>query len=105
MDKLIETNLKQSDKDECGNCGMDKKAKAKKHCCSDEQKTVKLQSDQQVAKIAFNFEQFVGSASVPSYIELPGFHLISTAKDLPLSHAPPEGKSVPTYILNRVFRI
>ena len=105
MDKLVETNLWHTEKqdDACSECGM--KMGSKTGCCKDEHKVIKTDNYQKtdVTKIPTLQSFTLALPPLPLVLETEMF--ASRVKQLPYSNAPPYRSSVPIYIRNCVYRI
>ena len=103
MDKLVSWGFSHNEEKKCGNCGMEKNANLKSNCCKDEQKQVKLDSDQKVAT-GLPFTETV--ALLPVYFtELPVTAVPSVAVINPGNHSPPRSSSTALYIRHCVFLV
>jgi hypothetical protein len=105
MGELVDWSAWAASKGKCGKCGMIKKTTKAKDCCKDEQKQVKLHSDQKRAELAIVLMHLSISAQPVSIIEIYSPKLSSISEKNPTSNAPPGDNAVPVYIRNRVFRI
>jgi len=103
MDKLDSAQIGTSEKEECGNCGME--VSDSNGCCRSETKLVKLQQDQTQAFFTLiNFTLTPALTSTQNYISS---HFINTEVEITSNsaHAPPLIGKQHTYLLNCVFRI
>ena len=76
-----------------------------KVCCKDEQKQVKLQTDQKTAETFSLPVYFSSDIDVISFIQYqPTFHIAQSLRH-PYSNAPPDKGSSSLYLRNNVFRI
>ena len=107
MDRYVETTLWQKDMSKCGICGMSKtKHAAKKNCCKEEHKQVKLEKDHQAAEFVYKQLQELSSIILPtSYAEQIIPVVRNIAKEFPNSHAPPNKEYNSIYILNCTYLI
>lgn len=112
MDKLVAWGLghEKSSKKSCPYCGMDKTSQDKhcvkesKGCCKYEQSVVKLQNDQKVSEVAFQFSQ-ISVAIAPVSSDYSFEYVSSLTEEYPLTHAPPRTQNISLFVLNCVFRI
>ncbi|MFL9483102.1 HYC_CC_PP family protein [Chitinophagaceae bacterium LWZ2-11] len=104
MGKAIAADFAKDEKKQCDKCGMTKKAK--KGCCKDEQKEVKISQDQTAQAFAASI-----NLNVPQDIQVIHYNLsydayyTSGSIQHPRSHAPPLIASTPLFILNRSILI
>lgn len=105
MDKLVELNLWNSEKDQCGNCGMETNQQTDNGCCKDEHKQVKLENDHYKSGVVFQAMQ-VSAVALPVYFnQIPPVTFSSVTEENPRSHAPPRSCALAIYKRNCVFRI
>jgi hypothetical protein len=85
----------------CGKCGMH--TDDANGCCHDEVKIIKLQDDQQVSNIHFQFSSFIALADIvqPDFTEQLFCGISYSSGN---NHSPPLNKQ-DTYLVNCVFRI
>jgi hypothetical protein len=85
----------------CGKCGMH--TEESNGCCHDEVKIIKLQDDQQISHIHFQFSSFEALADnhQPDFAEQLIFNAAYSSVN---NHSPPLSKQ-DTYLVNCVFRI
>jgi hypothetical protein len=106
MGKMTSWSLTANSSDKCGKCGMQKSAKKDGHCCKDEVKVIKNDSDQKLNPPAhFRFISFDAVSFTPA---LPGYtapFLSKVTKEKPVCNAPPRYESVAGYIFFRSFLI
>ncbi len=105
MNEFVGWNLWHGDqKNKCGKCGMKEK---KGGCCKEEQKQLKLSTDQNHNQLkAFVFEQFFTPVILTHQAFYDFTQPTSVAVLLPKNNAPPNRcKSVPLYLSNCVFLI
>jgi hypothetical protein len=101
MDRYSSFKLYSVPDDKCDLCGMHT---GNKGCCRDDVKIVKLQDDQHLSDIAFNYPDINRDILVPSQFIASSFYNIGTStyfKD----HPPPLLTEQDTYLQNCVFRI
>lgn len=103
MGKLMSWDLSAKSDGKCGTCGMQKAGH--KGCCSDEQKRLKVDKDQQVSDYSFQFISVSTVAITVTHAELPLIYPSNLAADYPTTHAPPDVGKVHLFILNRNFRL
>ena len=103
MGKLMSWDFSAKSDGKCGTCGMQKAGH--KGCCSDEQKTFKVDKDQQISESNFQFLSVSTIAITVTYTELPFIYPSNLAVDYPTTHAPPDVGKLPLFVLNRNFRI
>ena len=112
MDRLVSWGFshKSSGKKACPFCGMAKQAskdhcyKQAKGCCKDEQKLIKIDTEQKASILDDSFNKQVDLISYS--IETPAaYYRFSPVLVYPTSHAPPFIEKVPVFISNCVFRI
>lgn len=105
MDKLVGWNMRAGKSNLCSNCGMKKDVAAKKGCCKEEHKQLKLLHDQKVTELSGN------QVYLPSLAVLIDFNaymykaLSAAAECIPVSHAPPEVYCTDICLFYCVFRI
>ena len=106
MGKLSGSDLwKGNDKsNKCGACGM-LKARSKKGCCKDEQKQVKLNTDQKIVDYFLKLIPISYTAILPNYITYQENLIPTLIEEYPIANGPPLRQTVPIFILNCVFRI
>ena len=75
-----------------------------KGCCRDEVKIVKLQVDQHVSDVVFNFREINPDVIIPSEFFTSSFYDIEASTHLK-DHPPPLLTEQDTYLQNCVFRI
>lgn len=103
MDKLVSRGLRTDANKPCSKCGMSKEDS--KGCCKDEQKQVKLQTDQKTTETFSLLTSFSSAVDIFSFQKYePGFYTIACIK-LPGANAPPDYGSISLYLRNNVFRI
>lgn len=113
MDKLVAWGLGQekTGKKSCPYCGMAKTnedkhcGKESKGCCKDEQKIVKLESDQKISGASFQFSQIPVEAITPVHFDYSLEYVSSLTEEYPITHAPPRAETISLFIRNCVFRI
>ncbi|MBN8718667.1 MAG: hypothetical protein J0H85_04425 [Sediminibacterium magnilacihabitans] len=113
MDKLVAWGFVSEKNNEkvCSYCGMAKSAadkhcvKESKGCCKDEQKIVKLENDQKVSDVAFQFTQIFSDAISHSFSDYAFEYASSLTEKFPVTHAPPRTQGVSLFVRNCVFRI
>jgi len=109
MGKLVEWQLGSSEKERCGSCGM-KKAPAgtgiaKKQCCEDQFKELKLKKDQ---RLPASSQQpvFMPAAVTPvNACVIPAVPVIALATVFPVTTGPPPAAGIPVFLLHCNFRI
>jgi hypothetical protein len=102
MNKFESVKVGTASSEKCGKCGM--YAKDKDGCCRDEVKVVKLQQDQQVAKLLMpSFALAPAELPLSQHLTLPFQNFVQTQV---LKHPdPPLRSGPPVYLSNSVFRI
>jgi hypothetical protein len=113
MDKLVSWGFgeKKTNKKACPFCGMGKKAggehcvKQPKGCCKDEQKLIKVESDQKATLFEYSVNKQIDDLICHSIEFTSIYPIFSPVIDNPTSHAPPFKEKVPVFIRNCVFRI
>lgn len=105
MGKLVhEKNTKENGR-KCAKCGMKKDRTAKKSCCKDEHKLLKIEKDQQVnSKFSFSADP-VAAILPPAFPEWRMAPVSSTLLIAHRSNAPPRTCSVPVYLMHCTFLI
>ena len=101
MERYTSFKLYAVPDDKCDLCGMHT---GDKGCCRDEVKIVKLQVDQHVSDVVFNFQDINPDVTIPSEFITSSFCNIEVSihfKDRP----PPLLTEHDTYLQNCVFRI
>ena len=66
MDKFVGWNLAHNENEKCGKCGMKEDA-TKKGCCKEEQKQLKIDSDQQLSSISSFIENLQSPGLLQSF--------------------------------------
>ena len=89
----------------CGKCGMEKSPKINNGCCKDENKIVKITTDQKVSQNSFQLAQLIAVSAPVSFIEMTLYDFSSITEENPISHAPPGSSSIAVYARNCVFLI
>jgi hypothetical protein len=103
MDRLLSRSLKTDADKPCSKCGMSKEDS--KGCCKDEQKQVKLESDQKATK-AFSLPvSFSSAVELIAFQQYESEFYITCCIKLPDANAPPDKGSITLYLRNNVFRI
>lgn len=113
MDKLVAWGLghEKSDKKSCPNCGMSKSTtdkhctKESKGCCKDAQKQVKLENDQKLNEASFKLAKISAETTNPAFSDLSFKYVSSISEEYPVTHAPPQEKHIPLFVVNCVYRI
>lgn len=101
MNRFDSLQLGAAKSEVCGKCGMH--TDDSNGCCHDEVKIIRLQDDQQVSNIHFQFSSFIALTAIvePDFTE----QLVSGAGYSSVNnHSPPLSKQ-DTYLVNCVFRI
>jgi hypothetical protein len=104
MGKLVNGKMAHDDTARCSKCGMKKDRAAKKGCCKDEHKLVKIEKDQKATESISLLDNAIALAP-PSFIEWPAQALPVITTVEAVSHAPPRTGKVHTYILHCTFLI
>lgn len=101
MNRFDSLQLGSSKSEVCSKCGMH--TEDANGCCHDEVKIIKLQDNQQVASIHYQFVS-PGEAidNQPAYFTVP---LVFTGKNSFTNNHPPPLSRQDTYLYNCVFRI
>lgn len=103
MDKLVGFGLNNTDEKECSKCGM--KEVSSNGCCKDDQKQVKIESDQKATESPiFSFHHFSDVTIVP-FSEFQIVSSIVSSFRLPYSNGPPKHQATNLYLVNRILRI
>ena len=89
---------------DCSKCGMEKKEKGDNGCCKDENKVLKIQSDQKANYLSLEIYKLPVAAPVLSNHTI-AFSLPEINGLLPQSNAPPRSSGNDICIYNCVFRI
>ena len=106
MDRYVETTFWQKDMGKCSICGMEQSKSAKKNCCKEEHKQVKLEKDHQAAEWNFQQTPLFATAILPtSYAIQPGLRLVNLAIHLPVNNAPPTDTYLPIYVRHCTYLI
>lgn len=93
----------QQDDGECGKCGMPK-TEEYAHCCKDEIKLVKVDSDQKIAGLSYQIDAPVAILDPVGWPFVYSPVLMAQDQGLPRAHAPPP--DLPSrQVLYCVFRI
>ena len=103
MGKLMSWDMSAKSKNNCGSCGMEKAAK--KGCCHDEQKQLKVEKDQKNAEPVFQLLAVTSDATNHLTAGLPEMYLSIPAVNHFSTHAPPAQPGIPVYLRNCNFRI
>ncbi len=103
MGKLVDWSFSHSSDENCTKCGMsDTESKG---CCSDEERTLKLDTDQKVVKLAHQLPQNT-SIALTHYFSETSFVCVFSGTDEPLfKRAAPLRQNLPLFIRHCVFRI
>lgn len=105
MGKMVDVDLVNKDSGHCHKCGM-KKMNGKKGCCHDEQKVIKITSDQNSTDAAYQMVQLHSVAIIKHYAKLPAIPISSSLIE---NNTGVNGlfrdSQVAVYIRNCVFRI
>jgi hypothetical protein len=105
MGKLVKVSLWHSHTEKCRTCGMDRKAKATKKCCTDKHQQLKSDKSGQVTYSQLTLgTSAVVLPSVLFFGSLPD-HDVPLSVQHPASQAPPSGRDVPVFLRNCNFRI
>jgi hypothetical protein len=104
MGKLVNEQSAQKETGKCSKCGMKKDRAAKKGCCKDEHKLVKLEKDQKTTETV-SFSDPLVLTVPPSYMEWPAPELPVLTTVEAVSHAPPRTGKVQPYIFYCSFLI
>ncbi len=111
MGKLLSWGLVNHESNDCGFCGMPKKAdgnhcvSAKQGCCKDEQKQIKTGGDQKIFTSELQFLKVFDQGDVIGNPIHPDLLIPSFLLPFPSTHAPPLMGKVEVFLLNRNFRI
>jgi hypothetical protein len=103
MDKLVGWGLTNKLPEKCGKCGMSKQAS--QGCCHDEQKEIKIATDQKISEASFTFSKIKW---VQPLNYSPAINVLYLSRGAQLSYnnnSPPRWHDVNTYIYICVFRI
>lgn len=101
MNRVDSVKLGASNNELCGKCGMP--TDEANGCCHDEIKIIKLQDDQKVSQLNFEFISFAKIAEKHSF-DFSEVIKSSSAFSSLNNHSPPINKQ-DTYLVNCVFRI
>lgn len=102
MGELISWKLNTKEKDDkCSKCDM----KCKKGCCEDKTQVVKIDNDQKIAKVSFDFKKFNTPVGPPIYQKWKASILSFTVIDFLKATAPPCKSKVPLFVRNGAFLI
>lgn len=103
MNEFVGWNLFEMDDEKCGKCGMIETDDG--GCCKDEHKHYKLKVDHQKAGAA-NFINIIAPAELPILIIDANIHSsITSSKQYPTSHAPPNLYKLRLHLLHCTFLI
>ena len=103
MDQLVGWGFTNKITDKCGKCGMSKKGH--KGCCHDEQKVIKIATDQKISEASFSFSSIKFVQPANNFPADNVLYLLSGAQFNYNSHSPPRWHDVDTYLYICVFRI
>ena len=103
MGKMMSWDMSTKNKNNCGNCGMEKASK--KGCCHDEQKQLKVEKDQKNAEPVFLLLAITSDATNHLSPCLPELYLSIPAVNNFSAHAPPAHPGIAVYLRNCNFRI
>jgi len=104
MGKLVKLGLSGSAIKKCPKCGMTQSHEsAENGCCKDEQKQIKIEQDQKVTNISFNFIHST-PAVLTYFSEQSEIKIISNSKSNPDSNAPLRSQAS-LHILHCIFLI
>lgn len=104
MGKVVDFDLVNKNADHCHKCGM-KKTNCTKGCCHDEQKVIKITSDQNSTDAAYQVVHLTSVAILKHYEELPAIRVSSLTESNSVSNALFRDSQPAVYIRNCVFRI
>lgn len=100
MGQLVKEGQEHKETSRCSKCGMKKEIQAKKGCCKEEHKLVKIEKEQQLSA-GISLPDYFVAVQPPSMIEAPVAPLPVVAAVTPVSNAPPKDrKLLHTYILH-----
>lgn len=103
MDHLIGWGFTNKIPAKCGKCGMSKQNH--KGCCHDEQKVIKIATDQKISEASFSFS---GIKFLQPLNDFPSINILSLPGGAQFNynnHSPPRWHNVDTNIFICVFRI
>jgi hypothetical protein len=101
MNKLASTAIGHADEGSCGDCGMEK---SDSHCCWDDVKLVKLQTDHFASKAFFAVTSpAIVATPIIEFLQTPFFNF----SPLPIGYtdSSPPFHEQDIFLYNRVFRI
>lgn len=104
MGKVVDFDLVNKNADHCHKCGM-KKTSGTKGCCHDEQKVIKLTSDQNSTDAAYQVVHLTSVVIIKHYEELPAIRVSSLTESNSISDPHFRDSQQAVYIRNCVFRI
>lgn len=104
MGELLSWGFTEVKSNSCDNCGMKKSSSEAENCCKDEAKQIKVEKAQKAeTNIHFGKLPPVIVSNSFSQAKIAAIPVVSKAH--PFSHAPPQTRKEPVFVLNRNFRI
>ena len=104
MGKMVDVNFVNKDSSHCHKCGMTK-MNGKKGCCHDEQKVIKITSDQNSTEAAYQMVQLPSVAIIKHYAELQAILVSSFTENNTSSNSLFRDSQAAVYLRNCDFRI
>ena len=89
----------------CDKCGDEHVNKKDRNCCTNENKFVKNDKDQNIPEPVFQITRLIAVALPPYFLELSFNKFASASEIIPVNHAPPPDGGAAIYLRDRVFRI
>jgi len=104
MGRLVKVSLWHNHTEKCHTCGMDRKVKAIKKCCTDKHQQLKSEKS---GSLTYSQFTFATSAGLPVILPFEAMNCsyVPLIIAYPVSKAPPSVPAVPVFLRNCVFRI
>ena len=103
MGKLVDWSFSNSSDENCSKCGMSEAES--KGCCSDEEKTFKIDTDQKVVRLANQLPENSSIALSPVFFEPSYIYSPPITEAYFLRRTPPLIQNLPLFIRHCVFLI
>ncbi len=104
MDEFVEWNFSHNKNQKCSKCGMQESES--KGCCKDQQKFLKIDTEQKIADATFQLPLITSSSAIlNTSFELASVYVPSLIEGNPISNAPPRTSGIAVYVRNCIFLI
>jgi len=103
MGQLVKWGVAEQKQERCGYCGKTKQAK--KSCCKDDYKQVKVDQSQKAQQFNYQFEQVALLRTVLVFFGNDAPVVLTEIGKASLINAPPDQTSIPVFIRNCTYRI